>query len=291
MPGPASELQIEPQIVAVVVLYRMTAEESPSFHSIQSCRAAAPELASAYEVMVWDNTPGERASPSNFAGHYVHDGSNPGLAAAYNAALAHATERGAPWLLLLDQDTVVTEQFLAEALSLSQTSRAGVLVPRLTWQGRTLSPFRPIIVGPPVPLEDSVLGEWHEPLQAFNSGAVFSVQQLQQAGGFDSDFPIDYLDHATFTRLQSRGGRIHVLHARLEHALASQAPGPLSDGALRRERDILAGEQRYFRKYGTTEEKRLFKIRLLRRAASVLFHKHDLRNATMILKTVLGLTP
>jgi GT2 family glycosyltransferase len=284
-------MPIMPQILAVIVLYRMTADESTSFASIQTCRSTSPELANAYELMVWDNTPGRQVAPKSFAGSYIQAGDNPGLAVAYNAALSHAAARGAPWLMLLDQDTVVTEQFLMEALALARTSRAGVLVPRLTWHGRTLSPFRPIMVGPPLPLEDTVLGECHEPLQAFNSGAVFSVEQLQQAGGFDTDFPIDYLDHATFKRLQARGGLIHVLHSRLEHALASQAPGPLSDGALCRERDILNGERRYFRKYGTTEEQRLFKLRLLRRAASVLFHKHDLRNARMILRTLLGLMP
>jgi glycosyltransferase involved in cell wall biosynthesis len=291
VPGFLSDTRIRPQIVAVIVLYRMSPEESPSFCSMQKCLAASEELRDAIDLMLWDNTPGKRTPPVNFAGHFVHDGSNPGLAAAYNAALLHAMEYGAPWLMLLDQDTVITESFLREALSVSRISNGSALIPHLTWKDRVISPFLPSLLAPPSPLADSVRGAWHQPLQAFNSGAVFFVEELKRVGGFDNDFPIDYLDHATFSRLYAMGGHAHVLDARIEHALVSQTPGALNDEGLKRERDILAGERRFFLKYGTFRERQLFPLRLLRRAASVAFHKHDIRNARMILRTLLGLTP
>ena len=243
------------------------------------------------DLMLWDNTPGDVALPAGFAGVYHHDRSNPGLAAAYKTALQHAINTGAEWLMLLDQDTAVTEEYLAEVLTATKASQAAALVPRLTCNGRTISPFLPVTVGPPRELADDVVGKHVQPLQAFNSGAVLSVAALQAAGGFDTDFPIDYLDHATFTRLQRSGGQIEVLHTRLEHALASQAPGPLGKDALRRERDILAGERRYFRKYGTALERRQYPLRMLRRAASVIVHKRDFRNAGMMLRAMLGLAP
>jgi hypothetical protein len=265
--------------------------ESPSLAALQHFRATAPGAAQAIEVMVWDNTPGEFPEPAGLDALYHHDTTNPGLAKAYDAALQYAELRGSPWLMLLDQDTAVTSDYLREVLAVTQKSNAAVLVPRLTLRGLTLSPFKPVFVGPPQPLPANILGEQTRSLQAFNSGAVFSVPQLRARGGFDLDFPIDYLDHATFAAVATAHGRVHVLTSSLEHELASQAPGPLSGAGLRREKDILAGERRFFRRYGTPRERRMLWLRFLRRAASVAFHKRDFRNARMILRTMVGLKP
>ena len=237
---------------------------------------------------MWDNTPGPRDCPAGFHGIFHHDPSNPGLAAAYNFALQIAMERGAQWLMLLDQDTDVTLDFLQEATAVAATSSAEVLVPRLTLQGRTLSPFQPVLQGPAHPLPDAVEGLQFQPLQAFNSGAVFAVDYLVRTGGFDAEFPLDYLDHASFARLHRYGGRMYLLQARLEHNLSSQAQGKLSDGALLREKCTLAAERRWMRTYGSTAERRAYPLRLMRRAASVLLHKRDLRTSALILRTLFG---
>jgi GT2 family glycosyltransferase len=288
-----------PQIVAVVVLYRMTAEESPALAALQSFRHSSTAAAAAIEPMIWDNTPTpahgmpvpDRAAPAGFDGIYHHDVTNPGLAAAYDAALQRAVARGARWVMLLDQDTTLTDDYLQEVLALTQTSAAAVLVPRLTCRGHVVSPFEPAFLRPPSELPPQVQGLWTAPLQAFNSGAVFAVEPLRQRGGFDLDFPIDYLDHSSFARVAAEGQGVYVLHTRLEHELASQIPGPLSDGALRRERDILAGERRFWLRYGTPAQRRLLWLHLLRRAVSVTVHKHDLRHARMLLRAALGLQP
>ncbi len=276
----------------MVVLYRMTAEESPALAALQSFRHSSAAAAAVIEPMIWDNTPATgRAAPAGFDGIYHHDVTNPGLAAAYDAALQHAEALGAGWLMLLDQDTTLTSDYLQEVLTLTQTSDAAVLVPRLTCRGRVVSPFEPAFLHPPNELPPHVQGAWTTPLQAFNSGAVFAVEQLRQRGGFDLDFPIDYLDHTSFARIAAAGESIYVLQAQLEHELASQIPGPMTDAALRRERDILAGERRFWLRYGTPAQRRLLWLHLLRRAVSVAVHKRDLRHARMLLRAAMGLQP
>lgn len=48
-------------------------------------------------------------------------------------------------------------------------------------------------------------------LRAFNSGAVVRVSAIREMGGFATEFPLDYLDQATFAELQERGGRVFLL--------------------------------------------------------------------------------
>lgn len=277
-----------PRMVAVVVLYRVPAQESITLQTLRDARANSPDTATALEVVVWDNTPGERTAPADGVAHFWHDPSNPGLAAAYNNALQYARERGAAWLVTLDQDTHITPEYLEELLAATQHTAAAAVLPRLMWNGRLLSPFRPRTQGPALPLEGSLTGETRKYLQAFNSGAAFSVLALTQVGGFDRNFPLDYLDHSTFARLHRNGASLYLLRATLEHALSSQTPGPLHPSALERERSVLAAERRFVRMHGTPAEQRMYPVRMLRRVASVLVHRRDLRLATLIMRTLAG---
>jgi GT2 family glycosyltransferase len=269
---------------AVVVLYRLAPGESPALLSLQAARNADPQLSACISLLVWDNTPCDLPTPQDLGGQYHHDPSNPGLAAAYNAALQQAGEQGCQWLLLLDQDTTVTASYLHEALSVATATPADALVPRLVHGTTVVSPFYPAAQGPVRPIAHTLRGISAHPLQAFNSGSILRVSAMQALGGFDTAFPLDYLDHATFAALQNKGSRIHVLDAELRHDLSTNTHAALDDNALRRQVDILAAESRFVTKYGSPHQRRMMPIRMLRYALSVVFHKRDMRHALLILK-------
>lgn len=269
-------------IFAVTVLYGRTAQESPAFRALQA--AAIPQL-------VWDNSPvtSGKAIQGDDSGAtatcFHSDPSNPGLATPYNAALRLAVQRGAAWLVLLDQDTEVTEPYLREVLSLvrdtSLPKSTVALLPQLIHRGSVVSPVAPRTVGPHRPYAQG------RPWQAFNSGAVLRVSALQDMGGFDTRFPLDYLDHATFAALQQRGGDVRVLHQALEHPLSSDTGAALSESLRHRQAAALAAEGRFYRAFGTPAEKRLLPLRFLRRALSVALHKRDWRSAAQLVKAAL----
>ncbi len=276
------------RMLAIVVLYRLPPEESPALRSLEAARDADPRLHESISLLLWDNSPGNRHPPPHLAGQYHHDPSNPGLAAAYNAALRQADELGCQWLLLLDQDTTVTAFYLHEALSVAGATRADALVPRLAHGTTVVSPFYQAAQGPVRPIANTLRGIAKQPLQAFNSGAVLRVSAMESLGGFDTAFPLDYLDHATFAALQHAGGSIHVLGAELRHELSTNTQAALDDNALCRQVDILAAERRFIATYGTLQQRLMMPVRMLRYALSVLVHKHDVRHALLILKTAVA---
>src|SRR5579859_5817682 len=73
------------RVTAVIVLFRMKAEESPAFQSIMAARAEIGPDRGDVSVMLWDNSPTPDVGPILPEGvRYFADENNSGLATAYN---------------------------------------------------------------------------------------------------------------------------------------------------------------------------------------------------------------
>lgn len=283
-------------VLATLVLYRMCADESPAYCSLQRLRRQDGEIGRRIALLLWDNSPVVKPAPASLqiggsAGvqdRFHRDTRNPGLAAAYAEGLRQAAEEGVPWLLLLDQDTEVTAAFLLELFSSMDAVGDGVdaIVPRLMQAGVAVSPLLPRRMGPPAVFTgpDGIFRG--RVLQAFNSGAAFRVAALQRMGGFDVRFPLDYLDHATFAALQRAGGRVFALQAAIGHSLSTNTGQRSTATQRERQRSILAAERRFYRLYGSFADRALHSVRLVRRAASESVKKRDLAGAWVILRSL-----
>ena len=259
------------RIVAVVVLYRMRAEESPAFCSLTHLLSRPESALPGVEMVVFDNSPQEQLAPDRYSGRYLRNPSNPGLARCYNQALQIASERNVPWILLLDQDTTLTAHYLREvnaAINLVDShSEVVAVVPRLTQAGMVCSPILPPTYGPARPIDSTISGVVQDQLHVFNSGAVLRVAAMESIGGFPEQFPLDFLDHATFAELQRRSGRIFVLHATLAHDLSSNDEWRRDEAFVRRQESVLDAEYRFYNRYGTRQERILRRFRLMRACA------------------------
>jgi GT2 family glycosyltransferase len=123
---PATPISHAPSsILAVVVVYNCEFSQSHSVSSLFQILSENPELAKHFSVVLYDNSPQPQSpvSPPDFPTHYVHDPSNGGLATAYNFALARAESEEREWLLLLDQDTTLTREFISELVETAETLR------------------------------------------------------------------------------------------------------------------------------------------------------------------------
>jgi len=274
-------------ILAVVVLYKVRAEQSQSFSSLQRLLAEDPEAARTIDLMVCDNTPYEQPQPAGFPGLYVSDTTNPGLAKCYNLALRVAQERGATWLLLLDQDTTLTAEYLREivAQTREQAADTGIvaLVPKLIQDGVVQSPHtRPTYRH--AKFDRSVAGRYQGWLYAFNSASILRVAALEAIDGFPEQFWLDFLDHATFHRLQQAGGRLLVLDACLEHELSTNDIGKKDAASRKRYQNVLDAEHSFYRQYGSVADRIFHRIRLLRGFLGLLLKRRRPGEALVLLK-------
>jgi GT2 family glycosyltransferase len=253
-------------IQIIVVLYRTALEDSSSYCTLRDWLALNPEQQNRFRLLVADNSPEPQAMPPDFLGTYLHDGSNPGLARRYNTALAEAEAGGCTWLLTLDQDTTLTpayfEEIASRADSLAGDTWIVALAPKLFMNGRLLSPHSARFRRGHVEITKTSTGVVSLLLRVFNSAALLRVSAVRQAGGFPEEYWLDYLDHATFHRMQMQGGQVYLLDAVLEHELAE--PTIATPQGQARLFNRMRAEERFHFEHGTFTERTLHQIDLLR---------------------------
>jgi GT2 family glycosyltransferase len=274
-------------ILAIIVLYRMTADESASYRSLQEALRKSPEADGAIDIVLCDNTPFEQAPPAGFQGVYRRDLSNPGLAKCYNFALGIASDRHIPWLMLLDQDTTLTADYIREVVQQTRHYQleTGVvaLVPKLIQNDVVQSPHTA-----PTFRHDrfdrTIVGLSTERLYAFNSGSLMKVEAIAAVGGFPEEFWLDFLDHAIFHRLQASGARIFILQACLDHDLSANGVERKDEISRKRYQNVLDAEHLFYRLYGSPSDKFYHRIRLLRGSLGTLIRKRRLADALQMLR-------
>jgi GT2 family glycosyltransferase len=277
---PASQPSDLPtSILAVVVLYKCEFSQSQTVCSLFQILNENPELAKQFSLVLYDNSPEPQplALPAAFPTHYVHDSSNAGLATPYNFALARAESEGREWLLLLDQDTSLTPDFLFELLqavnTLSASPAVAAIVPKLLVNGIMYSPANTFIeqlrrqfLPPKQPIAQNVVGVSPQPMCSYNSGSTFRVSALRSVGGFPLEFWLDFLDHAVSDALFAASYRTYVMHAKLAHESSYSDLGSLPIWRLR---NVLMAQTLYVKRSGNFFDQLLFRIYLLRHSRNV----------------------
>lgn len=235
---------IHNRITIVLVLYQKQLSQVGSMPLFQQL-IAEPDLS----FLVYDNSPTEQTDPFFEAANvtYIHDPKNPGLAAAYNAALQFATENNSSLLLLADQDTVLTLDYLHALQKEKIPAHLGALVPIVYSHDRQISPvYADTYINSAS--EYPTFGISPRRVMAINSGTAVSVAALQKIGGFNEAFSLDFLDHWLFWVLAKSGYQIKIVPAELLHDLSVLDYRQVS---IRRYESILAAERLFYQEYDT----------------------------------------
>jgi GT2 family glycosyltransferase len=277
---PASPASHSPSsILSVIVLYNCELAQSKSFASLLEILKTNPEPAKYFSLLLYDNSPQPQSHmvSADFPVHYIHDPSNGGLASAYNVALDRAESEEREWLLLLDQDTSLTTEFILELIetttNLHAQTQVAAVVPKLRVNGRIDSPVADFLAlvrqqfSPPEPaMNEDLVGIQHQRLSAYNSGSTLRVSALRSAGGFPAEFWLDFLDHVVFHALSSRGYRMYVMRAILAHDSSYSDVGNLP---VWRMHNILLARSLYVQRNGTWMDRLLYRVWLLRHSRNL----------------------
>jgi GT2 family glycosyltransferase len=235
------------RIFAVIVLYK----QRPSASMTVATLARALENAGVdCGVLVYDNSaePGAAAETMPLRFRYQAAAMNRGLLGAYEAALDRVRAEGYDWLLTLDQDTALPEDFFSAIepglRAAEENPRIGVIVPHLAEGERLLSPaFVGLCRTRPMPA--SFAGVPAREPRAFNSAALLRVEALDAIGGFDPCFWLDHLDSWLHHQLYVHGWRMYVLDSvHLEHHFSLL--NYRDRVSLAHLRNFLAAESAYF---------------------------------------------
>lgn len=145
----------------------------------------------------------------------IRNAQNLGVATALNQGVMRARERGAEYVLLLDQDTVPAGNMVAELVAIYRCSQSGRTV------GLVGSNYRDVNTG-----REGFRGSrgcatpYTEPTTVITSGTLLSIDAYNHVGPFRDDLFIDQVDHEYCLRLRSRGHRVLMSRAPLmDHSI------------------------------------------------------------------------
>ncbi len=143
----------------------------------------------------------------------IENGVNLGIAAALNVGVQWAKSQGYRWVALFDQDSTLTDGFIAAMLQEYETHPQREMVAIVT-------PMH-------IELES---GEWERPafaddgtpLVAITSGSLMPVEIFHRCGWFEEDLIIDRVDDEYCLRVRSMGYTIALCRqAILRHSVGS----------------------------------------------------------------------
>lgn len=213
-------------ILAVIVLYKRSLDQSSAVSSLLASFERLNEASDLrLKILAYGNGSIGKYSaklPDNI--EYHSSAVNGGLAPAYNYALKRAVAEGFDWLLTLDQDSTLPGLFLSKLTSIvkqivDREEIAGI-VPDVVSGDRFISPHL-LKRGRSVRLPAEFVGVAEGEVSAINSGVTWRTRLIEEIGGFNSLFWLDYLDHWLFREVQCLGKRIYVAgNIELEHELS-----------------------------------------------------------------------
>jgi GT2 family glycosyltransferase len=253
------------KLTMVVVLYKQRIEESKTFRTLTEALTNIHKDVKETTLILYDNSPTHQEFHADqykmLSIHYIHDPRNLGIVTAYNYALKAAVENGSEWLLLFDHDTEVTSEYLETMLNLREEDNdVAAVVPKINSENTMISPVYSHTLRP-LQGEKPIVGLQERPVMAINSGSLIRVQFLTEVGGFNKDFPLDYLDHWLFHEIYEKGYKVRLLNVSLEHELSVMDYSRVS---MARYKSIMESEAKFFRDYEQDLYK-AYKIQLAKR--------------------------
>ncbi len=221
------------KILYIVVLYRMTLAESLSYKGL--CDSLSEEELK-HDVYIHDNSK-----------HNIY------LAGAYNMGLTYAISHGYEWIVLLDEDTTITAAYITALKAAVIQKNFDVCVPTLVDNsGKVLSPST--LYGIPV---------------AMNSCLAIRCRTVQEMGGFNTNYPLDFLDNWLCHKLYQANISLQKLPVEIVHNLSVNNPKHYISRS--RYLSLLEGERNYAREFGYVWR---YKLHLVGRLVKWLLTRH-----------------
>ena len=200
-------------LLIVIVIYKLPIATSPTWQSLIQC------LPCPATIYIHDNSPTPHAIPdTSHQVQYRHDPTNGGVSKAYNEALVKSEISGKGWLLLLDQDTVITKDFFQKCENnVKRYPDKSFFAPILKDREEIISPFA-YTDGISKKLKNINAGILSfENYRVANSGTLIHTTALRQAGGFDENLPLDFSDIYLQEKLSTNQTQFVLIGAVINH--------------------------------------------------------------------------
>lgn len=199
------------RIYAVMVVYNKHLSECPSFCSAKS--------QSDVQLLVVDNSTDESVQNQEEARQagawFLSMNGNKGLSKAYNAAFDMLREKPGDWIVLLDDDTEIPDEYWVK---LRTESPDAILLPVvMTANGKMISPAEMKHDIPHLAQSTESITE----ITGINSGMAIP-KRLADTYTYDERLFLDYVDHQFLKDMKRTGEKIRILPVKLYQEFSAE---------------------------------------------------------------------
>jgi GT2 family glycosyltransferase len=201
-------------ILPIIVLYNQNLANSLGINTLNDILEQRGDV---LDLFVYDNSPIAQYEGNfnykNFKVQYVHDVRNSGVSKAYNEGANYARTKGKKWVLLLDQDTKFTMNFLdSYEKAIKENESVKIFAPVLkTQHGQILSPCRYYHKRGywPTSMSEGLMDV--NQFSPINSGMMINTRAFFEVGGYNEDVKLDFADFQFIERFGKRYTSFYVL--------------------------------------------------------------------------------
>lgn len=209
---------MEIKLTICLVTYSQKFDKTLSFKCLSEMSSS---IRRKINLLVFDNGPVDYTLESDFDGQYIYNKKEErGTRIAYQAALEITHDS---WLMLLDDDTRISERYFKNLFIQLDNHAATDIVaycPIIEDETGQISPTKSNNINMlNFPRESGI---FFEDITGIASGLTLSKEFMQSIGGFNLEFPLDYLDHWIFYSIIANGKKVKVLENRIQHTLSVQ---------------------------------------------------------------------
>lgn len=241
------------KLTICLVAYSTKFTETVSYKQLNAMKSS---VKASLNLIIFDNGAVDFSNenlPNDFSSilyYFNQDYTERGTRIAYQYTLMAAK---GDWLMLLDDDTRMTEVYMGQVLEALKDPRVNAICPRIFDKEIQISPTSSeTILNLKYP---KPAGIYKEDITGISSGLVLSKKFMLAIGGFTKEFPLDYLDHWIFWQLRKHHQVIQVMDEKIDHQLSVQRLEELSKSRFVK---IFTAEYDYYKTY---QPEQLYQIR------------------------------
>ncbi|HOJ66518.1 MAG TPA: glycosyltransferase [Paludibacteraceae bacterium] len=272
---------MENSIEIVLVLYHCSLDDSATFSTLGE---PLKRTSLNCELILFNNDQSQKIESTEY--YVVNSNENVKLAGAYNFALERARVKKKNWILLLDQDTVVPENYFTELEKLFSegiSKDLAAIVPRLEYNDRQISPVK-VSRWMRMEQEMTTIGYTSCRMNALNSLSLFRVDFLSSIGGFNKDYPFDMLDHWSYNQIHKHGKLVYIMDTVGKHN--SSFVDFETNVSVSRYKEFMDAQKTFIRKELGIWNYLFYKVKLLIRGFSQLLKYKNKRFAEITFASI-----
>lgn len=229
-------------LYALVVIYNKSCDESQSLRYLQN-------ESERISIIVFDNSTMSNKNQDwcKERGYtYYSEGKNIGLSKAYNAVLSKIKKSERDYIMILDDDTCLSENYFLEVFHKIKNSDYHLLLPIVMSGELMMSPCKVVLGCKPVGLHNKSEINIAK-ISAINSGMVVRLDVYNKIS-YDESMFLDCVDHDFMGQVRQQGLKIQVLESKLQQNYSLNSKGSIESAIFRfsiQKKDL----KTYYRKY------------------------------------------